>query len=106
SWVNSAVFSPDGQRILTASSDSTARLWDADGKLLATLEGHTGTINSAVFSPDGQRILTASYDSTAKLWPHYQNVESMLAEAKRRLLLMTTDSECLELFAESECQNR
>ncbi|MCB8978490.1 MAG: WD40 repeat domain-containing protein [Ardenticatenaceae bacterium] len=104
--VNSAVFSPDGQRILTASSDSTARLWDADGKLLATLEGHTGTINSAVFSPDGQRILTASYDSTAKLWPHYQNVESMLAEAKRRLLLMTTDSECLELFAESECQNR
>jgi len=26
--VNSAVFSPDGLRVLTASSDSTARLWD------------------------------------------------------------------------------
>jgi WD40 repeat protein len=29
--LNSAVFGPDG-RILTASDDKTARLWDRDGK--------------------------------------------------------------------------
>jgi WD40 repeat protein len=62
------VFSPDGGRILTASHDNTARLWDGDGKPLATLRGHTSWINSAVFSPAGDRILTASYDSTARLW--------------------------------------
>ncbi|WP_420632137.1 WD40 repeat domain-containing protein [Candidatus Leptofilum sp.] len=106
SGITSAVFSPDGQRILTASHDNTARIWDSNGNLLATLEGHTGTVSSAVFSPDGLRILTASSDKTARLWPHYQDVESMLAEAKRRLLLMTTESECLELFTESECDNR
>jgi len=67
--VGSAVFSPDGQRILTASADHTARLWNASsGQLLATLQGHSDYVGSAVFSPDGQRILTASADHTARLW--------------------------------------
>ena len=44
-----AVFLPDGGRILTGSDDKRARLWDRDGKLLATLQGHTGPVNSAVF---------------------------------------------------------
>ncbi|MBX0331371.1 hypothetical protein K2Z83_27340 [Oscillochloris sp. ZM17-4] len=64
--VTSAVFSPDGRRILTASYDNTARLWGAAGQPLATLSGHTGTVTSAVFSPDGRRILTASDDGTAR----------------------------------------
>jgi hypothetical protein len=68
--VTSAVFSPDGQRVLTASEDKTARLWEAEsGKLLATFEGHTDAVYSAVFSPDGRRVLTASMDKTARLWP-------------------------------------
>ena len=66
--VTSAVFSPDGARILTASADNTARLWDGgSGKLLATFQ-HEGDVTSAVFSPDGARILTASADNTARLW--------------------------------------
>ncbi|MBK9938397.1 MAG: hypothetical protein IPP02_08430 [Chitinophagaceae bacterium] len=33
--VSSAFFSPDGKRIITASFDSTAKIWDAQsGKLL------------------------------------------------------------------------
>ena len=61
-------FSPDGARILTASWDKTAKLWDAiSGKLIATF-AHQGAINTAAFSPDGARILTASADKTAKLW--------------------------------------
>jgi WD40 repeat protein len=45
------VFAPDGRRILTASADGTARLWDRDGKPLAILQGHTGEVTSAVFAP-------------------------------------------------------
>ena len=65
----SAAFSPDGQRIVTASRDKTARLWDASsGKAIGLPMQHDDTVNSAAFSPDGQRIVTASRDKTARLW--------------------------------------
>jgi hypothetical protein len=68
-WVRSAAFSPDGTRVVTASDDATARLWDAaSGEALATLEGHTARVWSAAFSPDGTRVVTASDDHTARLW--------------------------------------
>ena len=68
--VLSAVFSPDGARVLTASEDGTARLWDAaTGAETAVLRGHEERrCVSAVFSPDGARVLTASDDGTARLW--------------------------------------
>jgi hypothetical protein len=66
--VNEAVFSRDGSRILTASRDNTAKLWDAaSGKLVASF-ARGNSLYSARFSPDGTRILTASADNTAKLW--------------------------------------
>ena len=53
--------SPDGQRVVTASEDQTARVWNAaDGGMLAKLEGHAGSVLQAAFSPDGQRVVTAS----------------------------------------------
>ena len=65
----SAAFSPDGQRIVTASEDKTARVWNAaTGQQVAKLEGHTDNVFSAGFSPDGQRILTASGDGTARVY--------------------------------------
>jgi WD40 repeat protein len=67
--VSSAAFSPDGKRIVTASQDTTARLWDSEtGRPIgAPLQGH-GWLSSAAFSPDGRRIVTAAHDNTARLW--------------------------------------
>ncbi|MDY0093723.1 MAG: hypothetical protein RBT80_13595 [Candidatus Vecturithrix sp.] len=65
----SAAFSPDGKRVVTASGDNTARVWEAaSGQELTVLRGHEGEVVSAVFSPDGTRLVTASWDGTAKVW--------------------------------------
>lgn len=67
--VASAEFSPDGERLVTASENQTARTWDArNGKELARLEGHTEWVTSAAFSPDGERVVTASWDGTVRIW--------------------------------------
>jgi WD40 repeat protein/serine/threonine protein kinase/TPR repeat protein len=67
--LHSAAYSPDGRRIVTASWDKTARIWDAaSGEQLLILSGHTGNVNQAAFSPDGRRVVTASDDQTVRIW--------------------------------------
>jgi WD40 repeat protein/tRNA A-37 threonylcarbamoyl transferase component Bud32 len=64
-----AAFSPDGQRIVTGSADSTAQIWDTltgapSGKPLR----HNNDVSAAAFSPDGTRFLTGDIDGFAQLW--------------------------------------
>ena len=67
--VNSAAFSPDSSRIVTASGDQTARIWDAaTGAEIAVLRGHEDQVFAAAFSSSGAQIVTASADQTARIW--------------------------------------
>jgi WD40 repeat protein/tRNA A-37 threonylcarbamoyl transferase component Bud32 len=59
SRINSAVFSADSRRLVTASWDGTARVWDAlTGKELAVCKGHRFGVRWAGPSPDGKTVLT------------------------------------------------
>ena len=74
--VSSVAFSPDGTRIVAASSDNTARIWDAmTGAESLSLSGHESWVASAAFSPDGWSIVTASDDKTARIWDAASGLE-------------------------------
>ena len=67
--VNSARFSPDGQRIVTASNDKTAQLWNPlNGEPIGEPMRHQAEVYSAQFSPDGRKVVTASEDGSAHVW--------------------------------------
>ncbi|XP_006656305.1 transcription initiation factor TFIID subunit 5 [Oryza brachyantha] len=67
--VYSAAFSPFGDFLLSASSDSTIRLWST--KLNANLvcyKGHNYPVWDVQFSPVGHYFASASHDRTARIW--------------------------------------
>ena len=66
--VTSASFDPAGTRVLTASTNGDARLFDArSGQLLRVLRSR-GPVSAAVFSRDGRFVATASADRRVRLW--------------------------------------
>jgi len=65
-FVDHAVFSPNGNYILTTAGDKTTILWDIDGNLLQVIKG---IMRSLHFSHDGKLFVTANNnDSTARVW--------------------------------------
>ena len=67
--VNSAVFSPDGNKIVSASSDGTIMIWDVkSGICIRKLTGHGSNVSSSAFSSDGNRIVSTSFDKTIRVW--------------------------------------
>ncbi len=61
-------FNPAGDKVITASQDQSAVLWNLDGQILNKLIGHADRIYSAEFNIDGSWVLTASRDGTSALW--------------------------------------
>lgn len=61
--------SPDGSKVLTASFDYTARLWNfVEQTEIGVLDAHAGPVTNVTFLPDGKRAITTSDDMTAILW--------------------------------------
>lgn len=63
----SVALTPDARRLMTASEDFTARVWDVlSGNCAHVLEGHTGWVVHIAATDDGQHCATASHDGTAR----------------------------------------
>ena len=64
-----SVFNPDGEQVISGSSDNTLKLWSVEsGAEVRTFKGHSGPVYSVSFSPDGGQVLSASSDMTLKWW--------------------------------------
>ena len=80
SEVVSAAFSPDGESVITASDDGTARTWSvASSESTTALGGRTDVrpggrasrmVSSATFSPDGRSVVTVTNhdQGMARIW--------------------------------------
>jgi len=68
-WVWSVAWSPHEGRVVSASSDATARVWDAlNGDNLNIYNGHMDSVYTVAWSPNGNRIASASFDKTVQVW--------------------------------------
>jgi WD40 repeat protein len=55
--------------VASGSFDGTVKLWEAaSGRLLTTLEGHTGLVYGVALAADGHLVASGGVDGTVKLW--------------------------------------
>jgi WD40 repeat protein len=95
-----AVFSPDGKRLVTSGEDHTLRVWDvAERRERHRLKGHGGgaIVSCLAFSADGSRLASGGDDSRICVWD---------AASGRRLHRWAIEEEdrisCLALSAEGK----
>jgi hypothetical protein len=106
----SVAFSPDGERVATAS-ENWATIWTENGIELQSFRGHSEPVVSVAFSPDGKFLATGSWDKTVKLWdltgevPRQTSydIHPLLVLAKQRVTRPLTPSECRRYFAGEPC---
>jgi WD40 repeat protein/serine/threonine protein kinase len=62
-------FSPDGERIFSASGDGTIRTWNSrTGQPIGEFLAHGKAACCVVLHPDGKRLATAGADGLVKVW--------------------------------------
>jgi WD40 repeat protein len=75
--VNGAVFTPDGKRLITDSTEGAFNVWqlpepaagsEARATHLFRVRAHDSSISQMVLTPDGSRLITGSTDGTVKAW--------------------------------------
>jgi len=68
-YLNIAIWMPDGQHVVTGGRDRVVRVWDiTGGTKVSEFKGHTSAINDLKLLNGGEIIVSASKDGTIRLW--------------------------------------
>ena len=67
-YLNDVDWSPDGQRIATASKDATIRVYSPDGTHRTTYKGHESAVNDIEWAPDSGSLVSAGQDKSVRVW--------------------------------------
>ncbi|KAI6194520.1 WD repeat-containing protein 48-like protein [Aphelenchoides besseyi] len=68
-WVNDIVLCGDGNYLISASSDTTVKVWNArKGYCLSTLRTHKDSVRALAHAPDPMIVASAGLDRCIYLW--------------------------------------
>ena len=79
------VYSPDGQRIVTAADDGRIKMWDtSSGFCIVTFTEHSSSVTACRFAKRGQVIFTSSLDGSVRAWDliRYRNFKTFTAPTR------------------------
>ncbi|TPX10922.1 uncharacterized protein E0L32_008128 [Thyridium curvatum] len=92
--MNSLVYSPDGQRIITTADDGKIKVWDIEsGFCIVTFTEHTSGVTACEFAKKGNVLFTASLDGSIRAWDliRYRNFRTFTAPTRLSFTCMAVD---------------
>ncbi len=70
SYVTDLQFAPNGEYLVSSSTDQTIRLWDwPEGREVAALRGHPDEVDGLAVGPAGNMVASRCRDGSIFLWP-------------------------------------
>jgi periodic tryptophan protein 2 len=92
--MNSLVYSPDGQRVITTADDGKIKVWDTtSGFCIVTFTEHTSAVTSCQFSKRGNVLFTSSLDGSVRAWDliRYRNFRTFTAPSRLGFTSLAVD---------------
>ncbi|KAL1970757.1 hypothetical protein VTN77DRAFT_2591 [Rasamsonia byssochlamydoides] len=83
--MNSLVYSPDGQRIITTADDGKVKVWDVtSGFCVVTFTEHSSGVTACQFAKRGNVLFTSSLDGSVRAWDlvRYRNFRTFTAPTR------------------------
>ncbi|RPB26948.1 WD40 repeat-like protein [Terfezia boudieri ATCC MYA-4762] len=92
--MNSIVYSPDGQRIITTADDGKIKVWEASsGFCIVTFTEHSSGVTACEFAKRGNVLFTASLDGSVRAWDliRYRNFRTFTSPSRLSFSSLTVD---------------
>jgi periodic tryptophan protein 2 len=92
--MNSLVYSPDGQRIVTTADDGKIKVWDIEsGFCIVTFTEHTSGVTACEFAKKGNVLFTASLDGSIRAWDliRFRNFRTFTAPSRLSFSSLSVD---------------
>lgn len=92
--MNSIVYSPDGQKIITTADDGKIKVWDVNsGFCIVTFTEHTSGVTACEFAKRGNVLFTASLDGSIRAWDliRYRNFRTFTAPTRLSFSSLAVD---------------
>jgi WD40 repeat protein len=104
STMMSAVFSADGEYLVTGGWDNTVQVWDVQRRsMIRALASHGRPVVSVASGSDGRLVISGSWDGTVKLWDFsavtdFEDQRSAVAGAMKTLSSRPDDGAALHVL--------